>query len=235
MYSIKHTFFCTTIEQGFLSEEESNHAVRVLRLKANDFITIIDGKGKSVKAQITVSDKKRLHFNIEETLFEESPKTKVHIAIAPTKNMDRFQFFIEKATEIGIDEITPILTKNSERKVINIEKVRKSCISALKQSGNLYLPKINDLQKIEDFTSTQDAKHQIFIAHCETDQDKTELKDLLDDSNFVTILIGPEGDFSSEEIKLAKKNGWIPTSLGSTRLRTETAGIVACHTVRLIS
>lgn len=235
MYNTKHTFFCSTIDEGTLSADESNHAVRVLRLKEGNHITIINGKGRAVKAEITIADKRQLHFNILEDFFLEDAKVKLHIAIAPTKNMDRFQFFVEKTTEIGINEITPLLTQNSERKVINSDKVKKSCIAALKQSGNLHLPQINDLQKIDDFIKSQPTHHQRFIAHCQADESKQELKDRLNGSNFVTILIGPEGDFSAEELKLAKANGWLPVYLGTTRLRTETAGIVACHTVRVIS
>lgn len=217
-----------------MSEEESNHAVRVLRLKEGQDITIVDGKGQSVIAEITNANKKKLGFNIKESYKEEFPKRHIHIAIAPTKNMDRFSFFVEKVIEIGIEKITPIRTKNSERKVLNIEKVRKNAISALKQSGNLFLPEIEELTDYQDFISNKIEKAQCFIAHCEEDGEKKELKNEIDLEKNVVILIGPEGDFTPEEINLAKQNTFLPVSLGASRLRTETAGIVACHTVNII-
>ncbi|NOQ70734.1 MAG: 16S rRNA (uracil(1498)-N(3))-methyltransferase [Crocinitomix sp.] len=235
MYTAKHTFFCQSLDGGILSEEESNHAVRVLRLQEGNTITLIDGKGQTALGEITVANKKQLHFNITERQQLPARPNQIHIAIAPTKNMDRFSFFIEKVIEIGIDRITPIITVNSERKVLNEEKVRKNAISALKQSGNLFLPKIDDLTTFKEFISDQSNHNQRFIAHCDSDTDKIELKQAVDPKKNVVILIGPEGDFTLEEINLAKQNKFNPVSLGESRLRTETAGIVACHTVHLIS
>ncbi len=234
MKSAKHAFFCPTIESGYLSAEESNHAVRVLRLQGGQVITLFDGDGTEAIAEILQPDKKQLSFNIIEQKKTAPFETHIHIAISPTKNMDRFQFFIEKATEIGVNEITPVYTSNSERKTLNLEKIEKHAISALKQSGNVYLPKIHEPLKFNEFIKQKTPQNHRFIAHCETDNDKRELKDQLNGIKFVTILIGPEGDFTPEEINLAKKEGWLPTGLGTTRLRTETAGIVACHTVRVI-
>ncbi len=235
MYSAKHSFFCDNIDALYLSEEESNHAVRVLRLKENQKIIVLDGKGRISNAIITVANKKKLHFKILQNTISEAQNVFTHIAIAPTKSIDRFSFFIEKAIEIGIGRITPLHTKNSERKHLNIEKVRKNAISALKQSGNLFLPVIDEMQSFDHFLANFQSDGQCFIAHCITDSSKKELKNQLNGGKNVLILIGPEGDFTSEEIKLAFENNFNPVSLGKNRLRTETAGIVACHTVALIS
>ena len=235
MYTAKHTFFCQSIDQGVLSADESNHAIRVLRLTEGNSITLIDGNGKTAIGEITIANKKHVHFKIIESKQFSQKKNGIHIAIAPTKNMDRFSFFIEKVIEIGISRITPIVTFNSERKVLNIDKVRKNAISALKQSGNLFLPEIDDVVTLKSFVSDQSNHNQRFIAHCEDDTEKIELKNILDPKKNVVILIGPEGDFTPEEINLAKQNKFNPVSLGDSRLRTETAGIVACHTVNLIA
>ncbi len=235
MYTAKHTFFCESLDEGVLSSDESNHAVRVLRLQEGNTITLIDGKGQTALGEITAANKKQLQFKIIERNQLAVRKNQIHIAIAPTKNMDRFSFFIEKVIEIGVDRITPILTVNSERKTLNADKVRKNAISALKQSGNLFLPEIDDLTSYKDFISNQNNHNQRFIAHCDNDNDKIELKQALDPQKNIVILIGPEGDFTLEEINLAKQNNFNPVSLGNSRLRTETAGIIACHTVHLIS
>ena len=234
MKTTKHTFFCKDLSIGQLSEEESHHAFRVLRLKQGQNITIIDGKGTSVVAEIIESTKKVLHFKVIDRLFKEDVLPSVHIAIAPTKSMDRFEFFLEKVTELGINEITPLLCKNSERKVVKQERLEKIVMSAVKQSGNLYLPKVNSLTSFNDFVKQNNLESDRFIAHCEDDLSKNQLKNLLVNQKNICILIGPEGDFTKEEIILAKENEFKPVALGHTRLRTETAGIIACQTVKLI-
>lgn len=234
MYTVKHHFFCPNIGEETLSEEESNHAVRVLRLKEGDHISVMDGNGKKAIAVIELANKKSLKFRILESTQEQRRNSHIHIAIAPTKNLDRYFFFLEKAMEIGVDQITPILAKNSERKIISQEKSLKAAITAMKQSGNLFLPKIDEMIRIEDFFQLDFNGSQQFIAHCESDETKKELKDEVKPQKKVVILIGPEGDFTSEEIKLAKQNKFESVSLGDSRLRTETAGIVACHTVIVI-
>ncbi len=234
MKTIKHTFFCNEISNGYLSEEESHHAFRVLRLKKGQLITIINGKGTSATAEIIDSTKKQLHFNIINSIFKEEVLPYVHIAIAPTKSMDRFEFFLEKATELGINEITPLLCKNSERTVVKQDRLEKIVMSAVKQSGNLYLPKVNALTSINHFILNNTSKNESFIAHCKDDLNKHQLKNRLQHQKKICILIGPEGDFTKEEIILAKENNFKPVALGNTRLRTETAGIIACHTVKLI-
>lgn len=234
MYTVKHRFFCPDIAAGTLSEEESNHAVRVLRLTEGNQISLVDGKGQWAIAEITLAHKKALKFAVIEHHQSPGRSQEIHIAIAPTKNIDRYFFFIEKAIEIGVDRITPLLTKNSERKIISLEKTLKAALSAMKQSGQLFLPQIDDLTPMTEFVTVKLGQSQRFIAHCEEDQEKKELKNEVQPEKKVVILIGPEGDFTTEEINLAKQNHFLPVSLGESRLRTETAGIVACHTVTLI-
>jgi len=157
----------------------------------------------------------------------------LHLAVAPTKINDRYEWFLEKATEIGIDSITPIICDHSERKVIKPERFERILQSAMKQSLNCYLPKLNDAISFKDFINL-DFEGDLFIAHCE-ETDRKYLKQQLNPKTDITILIGPEGDFSVKEITEALKNNFIPVTLGETRLRTETAAIVACHSVAFIN
>ncbi len=227
-------FYSPEIANGILhfDETESKHAVRVLRLKTGDEIHIIDGIGTLYKASITDANQKKCSFQVLEKIsdFEKRPYY-LHIAIAPTKNIDRLEWFLEKATEIGIDEITPLLCDHSERKIIKPERLNKILVSAAKQSLKAYIPKLNPLQTFHDFIMN-DLKGQKCIAHC-YDSEKTTLKSVTESN--LTILIGPEGDFSPEEVKIASEQGFQAVSLGNSRLRTETAGVVACHTVSLIN
>lgn len=216
-----------------LTESESKHAIRVLRLTTGDLIQLIDGKGNYFEAQVMDAHPKRCQILVTKKVEEFNKRTNfLHLAVAPTKNIDRFEWFLEKATEIGVDEITPILCDHSERKVIKDDRLEKVIVSAMKQSLKAYLPKLNSLTPIRNLLQ-KDFKGKKFIAHC-YDQDKHELKNELADSDSNLILIGPEGDFSEEEIKQAMNNHYIPVTLGENRLRTETAGVVACHTVNLI-
>ncbi|HYQ56948.1 MAG TPA: 16S rRNA (uracil(1498)-N(3))-methyltransferase, partial [Draconibacterium sp.] len=215
-----------------LNETESKHAIRVLRLEADDEIELIDGKGGFYKAKITDANPKKCKLSIIGSQTEFGKKDfHLHIAIAPTKNIDRTEWFLEKCTEIGIDEITPILSDHSERKVIKPERLEKILVSAMKQSVKAYLPKLNELTKLSDLFS-QATQTKKFIAHC-YDGEKPHLKNVVKPGDDVLILIGPEGDFSPEEVKLALENGFEEISLGDARLRTETAGVVACHIVNL--
>ena len=158
-----------------------------------------------------------------------SPNFKLHLAVAPTKMNDRYEWFLEKATEIGIHEITPIICDRSERKVINKERFEKILLSAMKQSNELFLPKLNPAISFKEFVKQKNKGLQL-IAHCE-ETDKKTLKSILQSNTDVTVLIGPEGDFSEKEITLALDQNYVPVSLGNTRLRTETAAVVACHSV----
>ncbi len=215
-----------------LDETESKHAVRVLRLQNGNLVQIIDGKGGFYEAEITDAHPKKCKLAIVKSTKEFGKKDfHLHIAIAPTKNNDRFEWFLEKATEIGIDEITPILTSHSERKTVNNDRLEKILVSAMKQSVKAWLPKLNNLTSVKELITSNKTKNR-FIAYCD-DIQKTHLKDLAEKGKDTLILIGPEGDFSPEEIQLALENGFKVVSLGEARLRTETAGIVACHIVNL--
>ncbi len=226
-------FYCPTIEiSNTLSEDESRHAVRVLRLQAGDEIDFVDGVGGFYKAVITNPHPKHCEFEIKDSVKEYGKRDfRLHIAIAPTKNIDRLEWFVEKCTEIGIDEITPIICRFSERKIIKPERIEKVIVSAAKQSLKAYFPKLNPICSFEEFIKNYSAS-QKFIAHC-YEGEKISLQQAYTPSDDCIVLIGPEGDFSQEEIKLAIECGYTPVSLGNNRLRTETAGVVACHTVTL--
>ena len=213
------------------SKEESKHITKVLRKKSGDRIHITNGKGHLFEAEITMADQKNCLISILSCTKKERHSYHLHIAIAPTKMNDRIEWFLEKATEIGIDEITPVICDNSERKIVKQERLEKIIQSAMKQSLQAHLPKLNNAIKFEEFIN-QPLDGQRFIAHCYEDQ-KRELNDQLQVNTRYTILIGPEGDFSKNEVETALTKKFIPVSLGNTRLRTETAGIVACHTVAL--
>ena len=233
MSQAKHTFFCKDPDFGVLNEHESHHATKVLRLMEGDFIRLLNGKGRMVLARITSLNRKEMGFEIIQEIEQDVHPLRLHIAIAPPKNIDRFQFFLEKVTEMGISEITPIITGNSERNILKIDKLRSGLISALKQSGNLYLPILHEPIQLKEFF-TKSFENQIkAIAFCSEDEEKVAFKTLVDKNEDHIILIGPEGDFSPEEIILAKEKGFKGVSLGNSRLRTETAGILACHTVYL--
>jgi len=215
-----------------LPEEESKHCIKVLRLKQGETLSLIDGKGGFYTAIISeISSKKCEVEIIEHTQNFGKLAYNLHIAIAPTKNNDRLEWFVEKATEIGISEITPIITSRSERKIIKTERLEKVMVAAAKQSLKAYFPKINQAQTLKLFLQNVNSQAK-FIAHC-AESKRTRFKDALQTSSDLCVLIGPEGDFTSEEIVSAEKAGFNAISLGNSRLRTETAGIVACHTVAL--
>jgi 16S rRNA (uracil1498-N3)-methyltransferase len=217
-----------------LPEEESQHAVKVLRLQIGSEINIVDGVGGFYLARITNPHPKHCGFEIIETQAEYGKRDyRLHIAIAPTKNIERLEWFIEKATEIGIDEITPFVCRFSERKMIKEERLEKIIVSAAKQSLKAYFPTLNPLCTFEELMKKHKAS-QKFIAHC-YEEDKKLLQNEIQKSSDVLILIGPEGDFSKEEVQHAIALGFIPVSLGDSRLRTETAGVVACHTSAIIN
>ncbi|HVD97149.1 MAG TPA: 16S rRNA (uracil(1498)-N(3))-methyltransferase [Cytophagaceae bacterium] len=215
------------LQELSLSEEESLHATKVLRLKEGDHISLLDGKGHRYEAELIKANAKKCSFKILET-FEEQKKRSysLHLAVAPTKNIDRIEWFVEKAVEIGIDEISFLQCEHSERKNINTERIEKIAVSALKQSMNLYLPVIHELVPYKKFISEKRDEH-CFIAHLE-EGDRKVFKQEIIDKERILILIGPEGDFSKEEIQLALAHGYIPVTLGESRLRTETAALAAC-------
>lgn len=218
------------ISENILPEDESLHAVKVLRLQAGSEIELVDGVGGYYKAIITSAHHKRCGFEIVEATQGLGKRNyNLHIAIAPTKSMDRLEWFVEKATEIGIDSITCIICKHSERKVVKNERLEKIIVSAAKQSKKAYFPVLNELVSFNDFLKTYKAE-QKFIAHC-YEADKRILQEEVSANSDVLILIGPEGDFSQDEIESAVSSGFEPVSLGESRLRTETAGVVAACTL----
>ena len=224
-------FYCPEILKGthHLNIEESRHCVKVLRKNSGDVIHLIDGCGGFYEVMINIASQKKVGFEVIKTWEEEKRPYKLHIGIAPTKNIDRFEWFLEKVTEIGIDEITPLFCDRSERKSIKKERLVKIILSATKQSLKAKTPQLNDAISFREFISKQ-YDSQTLIAHCE-DQSKESLKNIASSNS--TLLIGPEGDFSPEEIRLANERQFQSIHLGNARLRTETAGIVACHTVAL--
>ena len=217
-----------------LNEEESRHIAKVLRLKPGDTIFLTDGNGNLFETVISENNGKSCIVSIVNSLMEYNKRSfRLHIAIAPTKSTDRFEWFLEKATEIGIDEITPLICEHSERKHIKTERLNKVIIAAMKQSLKAYLPTFNEPVKFSDFTR-QSHTGQKMIAWCKEDSTEELKKNYIKGSDAL-ILIGPEGDFSPEEVMTAIHNGFVPVNLGKSRLRTETAGIIACHTCNLIN
>ena len=230
-----HIFYTPDIENSHeLPEEEAAHALRVLRLQPGDEVMLTDGKGNFHRARISLAAHKRCLVDILETL-PQPPlwSGHLHIALAPTKNMDRTEWFAEKATEIGIDELTFLNCRYSERKVLKTERIVKILVSAVKQSLKARTPRLNEMTDFKTFIR-QPFQGQKFIAHCH-EGEKTPLKDLVRKGEEAVVLIGPEGDFSEEEVRLAEEAGFIPVSLGPSRLRTETAALVACHILNLLN
>lgn len=222
-----------SVSQFTFSQEESRHIVKVLRKKEGDVLHITNGKGYIFESEILLADQKRCKAQIVSTKKRHAKAHWLHIVVAPTKNNDRFEWFLEKATEIGVSEITPIYCDRSERKIIKKERLEKVIQSAMKQSLRTYLPKLNDAISFKDFME-QEKNGLLFIAHCE-EEEKVDLKRRVAPDKDITILIGPEGDFSQNEISSAYEKGFLPVSLGEYRLRTETAAIVACTTVNMIN
>ena len=235
-----HLFFDDSLTNNLIKHsiegDEAWHCIKVLRLKINDKITLTDGRGFLYNALVSSINQKKKILEVEILEVKEKqkyPTANLHIAIAPTKNIDRFEYFVEKATEIGVNEITPIITDNSERKTVNIERVSKILVSAIKQSGQFYLPTLNNVIHFNKFIEMNHCENK-FIAHC-NDTEKKSLNDYVKKGQDSLILIGPEGDFSKEEIAISIKKDFKALSLGNTRLRTETAGVVACHSFNLIN
>lgn len=221
-----------------LPEEEAQHACRVLRMETGDEMMLMDGEGVYYRAVVSEATKKRCLYRIEETLPQKRQwAPHLHLAMAPTKNMDRTEWFAEKATEIGFDELSFLRCKFSERTVIKNERVDKILVSAMKQSHKAWKPVLNEMTDFKDFVS-QDFKGQKFICHCYEEEslgEKVKLKDALKAGEDALVMIGPEGDFSVDEVRLAESLGFQSVSLGESRLRTETAALVAVHLMNLIN
>lgn len=227
-----HLFYQPLISEGidYLDADEARHATRVLRLQKGDELQITDGKGYFYHCVVSNTTRSECHFSIVEKIEAPQREYTIHIAIAPTKNLDRTEWFVEKVSELGIDKITFISCENSERKSVNLERLIKKAVSGMKQSKQARLPQIEDITKFENVLDTEGEK---LIAHVDS-QNPEQLKNVPPKSDY-TILIGPEGDFSTDELSLVTTKGFKKVSLGSTTLRTETAGIIACHTLHLIN
>ncbi|MGQ1787226.1 MULTISPECIES: 16S rRNA (uracil(1498)-N(3))-methyltransferase [unclassified Saccharicrinis] len=218
---------------NILSQDESKHCIRVLRHQVGDIISVMDGIGCRYSAEIIDANPKKCTLKIVETNTEERRPFSLHMAVAPTKNIDRFEWFLEKATEMGIEEITPIICDHSERKVIKPERLEKVIVSASKQSLKAYIPKLNRLVTFKEFVNNKSTAN-CFIAHCEN-MPKQLLRTVYEPNSDAVILIGPEGDFSPGEIQMATDHQFKAISLGKERLRTETAAIMGCATINLIN
>lgn len=214
-----------------LDPEESWHMAKSLRMKVGDPVTVTNGKGWIFHGSLNRVQTDGCIVSVESKTYQAPAALSLHIAITPTKNIDRFEWFLEKATEIGISEITPLICARSERTTIKPARLEKILISAMKQSLQVWRPVLNETVKFNDFLKMK-ADGERLIASCITGKEEILWK-YIQPTGKITILIGPEGDFTPEELKEAVTTGFVPVSLGPSRYRTETAGIVACHTVRL--
>lgn len=231
-------FFQPTVSENDrevrFSREESKHIVKVLRKREGDHLHLTNGKGWIFETEITLAEQNNCSARILSAEKEPPAPYHLHLAVAPTKMNDRYEWFLEKATEIGIQEITPVICDHSERKVVKTERFQRVIQSALKQSLHLRVPVLNEPVSFNEFLE-KDLSGRKFIAHCEDSKPRQLLSRTLKKGIQATVLIGPEGDFSPEEIEKAISSGWEPVSLGNSRLRTETAAVVACHTAALIN
>lgn len=218
-----------------LSDEESHHCIKVLRMGLGQQMHLIDGRGTLYTARIASAHPSRCQIDIEQTQTNYGKRnTHIHIAIAPTKNIERLEWCIEKCTEIGVDAFTPLLCERSERRQLKPERLQKIIVSAVKQSVKAYMPELNPLTPFEQFVAQQNAADGLYIAHCNS-TDLPPLQSLCAAQSHITVLIGPEGDFSPNEVAIAEQHRFKSISLGQSRLRTETAGIVACHIANLFA
>ena len=231
-----HLFYTPDIKAEYytLNEEESKHCIKVLRLQNDDEVYLIDGRGGFYKASILDPHPKRTLLKIISTELDHGKRGHyLHIAIAPTKNIERTEWFLEKATEIGIDEVSLIISERSERKEVKSERLKKVITSAVKQSIKAYHPLLNEPVNFKKFIQGQH-QQQKYIAHC-MDDSKSFLKDIMPRHSDYLIMIGPEGDFSPSELELALASGFKPISLGDSRLRTETAALEACFEINFLN
>ncbi|HWW42798.1 16S rRNA (uracil(1498)-N(3))-methyltransferase [Pedobacter sp.] len=232
-----HVFYTPDInaDQYTLNEEESRHCTKVLRLTLGDHVFLIDGKGGFYEAEIIRETKRNVSLHVLNVQQEYQKRNHhLHIAVAPTKNIDRIEWFLEKATEIGIDEITPIICERSERKVVKEDRLFKVITSAVKQSLQAYHPVLNAAVSLTDFVKQSHAGTKM-VAHCVDGEPRQYISELIRPQEQYTILIGPEGDFSPNEIALTLENGFKPLTLGNTRLRTETAALAVCFEVNYLN
>lgn len=228
MKEIRYFYVPNAASVGELPEEEAKHAVRVLRLQSGDRMVLVDGEGGLFDAEVSVASGKHCLYNILETLpYEREWRGRISLAIAPTKMMDRMEWMAEKATEIGFDEISFLDCKFSERKTLRTDRVERIVVSAMKQSHKACKPQVNEMCGFREFVASE-REGRKFIAHCYEEVARRDLFDELsamDAETPVTVLVGPEGDFSIDEVRLAMERGYESISLGRSRLRTETAGL----------
>lgn len=232
-----HVFYTPDIssDEYALNEEESKHCTKVLRLGIGAQVYLIDGVGGLYKAEITAENKKQVNLSVVEAKKEYHKRNHhLHIAIAPTKNIDRLEWFLEKATEIGIEEITPVICDRSERKMVKEDRLYKVITSAVKQSLQAYHPILNPQLSLSAFLKQSSDSHKM-IAHCLDAEPRQFISELVKPREKYTILIGPEGDFTPKEIEAALQSGYKPLTLGNTRLRTETAALAACFEVNYLN
>jgi len=226
-----HLFYLPDLsaETVLLSEDESKHAVRVLRLQSGDAVQLTDGRGAWCAAEVAEDHPKRCLLRIVSRELRPRPRNyRLHLAVAPTKSIDRMEWLLEKATETGLDEFSLLDCAHSERSTVKTARLESIALSAMKQSQQAWLPQINAMMDLPFFLASQkEFPGQKFIAHCR-EGEKTPLKKIYSPGTPVLLLIGPEGDFSAEEVQLAIQEGFVPVSLGETRLRTETAALLAC-------
>jgi 16S rRNA (uracil1498-N3)-methyltransferase len=227
-------FYQPDIDRGslFLSEDESKHIVRVLRSENGDVLELTNGRGSFFNVRLTKADPRKCLFEIIERHDTKKRNFSIHVAIAPTKNADRIEWFVEKSVEIGIDKISFMLCQTSERKSINLERIEKIAISAMKQSGQCWLPELSAIKPLKEILLSKAS--QRFMAYVDP-SNPIHLKSLVEVNQDYLVLIGPEGDFSKEELQAAQQAGFLKVSLGSNRLRTETAGVAACHILNLVN
>lgn len=238
MKEVRYFYVPDAANQVELPAEEATHALRVLRLKGGDEIFLMDGEGSFYRAEVTAASSKRCLYEIKENMPQKRAwKGHIHLAIAPTKMMERIEWMAEKATEIGFDELSFLNCQFSERKVVKTPRIDKIVISAVKQSHKAWKPVVNELESFKEFIQTPRPGRK-FICHCYEEVEKkdffTEINLCTDasqesDADDITVLVGPEGDFSIDEVRFALENGYESVSLGTSRLRAETAGLVAVH------
>ncbi len=231
-----HLFFAPdfSVERPFLPEEEARHALKVLRLGVGDAVRVTDGHGNFYEAILAAADAKKCRLAVQRHEPESGKRGfTIHVAVAPTKNTDRTEWLVEKCVEIGVDQISFVLCERSERRHFNPDRVEKVAVAALKQSLKAYLPPLGELVPLHDFLQRTPPGHN-YIAHL-VEGERQLLQRVAPLGGSYCVLIGPEGDFTPGEVAAALARGFVPVSLGESRLRTETAGIVACHTLNLIN
>ena len=236
MKEVRFFYVPDALNSNELPGEEAMHALRVLRLKIGDEMMLMDGQGNFYRAEVTLAHTKHCMYEIKETIPQERQwQGHVHLAIAPTKLMDRMEWMVEKAVEVGVDEISFLNCQFSERRLVKIPRIEKIAVSAIKQSRKAWKTQLNDVVTFNEFIAQPRGGHQ-YIAHCYDEIPRTYLYNelrKLPDTDEVTVLVGPEGDFSVDEVKKAMDNGFVSVHLGKSRLRTETAGLSAIMMMQL--